>query len=68
MPPERKSKLKKKPSALKRKHPALQNMKFKKNSTGVGCLVLLDPDPIRISSGSGSETLLLFIGSCHVSL
>jgi hypothetical protein len=26
--PERKSKLQKKPSALKREHPALQNMKF----------------------------------------
>jgi hypothetical protein len=35
-PPYRTSKLQKKPSALKRGHPTLQNMNFKKNSTFVG--------------------------------
>jgi hypothetical protein len=48
------SKLQKKPSALKRGHPTLQNMNFYKFfSTIVGHFALLDPDPDS-ESGSGS--------------
>ncbi len=42
-PPETTSKLQKKPSALKREHPALQNMKFFLLLWLI--FVLLDPDP-----------------------
>jgi hypothetical protein len=54
------SKLQKKPSALKRGHPTLQNMNFYKFfSTFVGHFCHW-PDCIRIQSGSGSgsETLI----------
>ncbi len=48
-PPERRSKLQKKPSALKREHLALQNMKFLIFSILVGYVCL---------SGSGSGFLI----------
>jgi len=48
----------KKHSALKREHPALQNMKYLNFfSTFVGHYALLDPDPDS-EYGSGSETLV----------
>ncbi len=61
------SKLQKKPSALKRGHPTLKNMNFKKKFLLL-CVIfaLLDPDPDSesgsgstdpIESGSGSATL-----------
>jgi hypothetical protein len=59
------SKLKKKPSALKREHPALQTMEF------LNCLLfwvifaLLDPDP-NSEYGSGSTEMIEF-GSNPVS-
>jgi hypothetical protein len=59
---ERPSKLQKKPSALKREHPALQNMKFLNFFHFFGVIfALLDPDPIRNPGQSsyiivGSET------------
>ncbi len=50
------SKLQKKPSALKRGHPTLQNMNFYKFlSTFVGNFALLDPDPDP-DSESGSRS------------
>jgi hypothetical protein len=64
---ERTSKLKKKPSVLKREHPALQNIKFLKFFLLLWVIfALLDPNPDseygsgstdRIESGSGYETL-----------
>ncbi len=45
-PPERTFKLQKKPSALKRKHPALENMKFLNFFLLLRVIfILLDPDP-----------------------
>jgi hypothetical protein len=45
-PPQRTSKLQKKPSALKREHPALQNMKFLNFLLLLWVIfALLDPDP-----------------------
>jgi hypothetical protein len=62
------SKLKKKPSAIKREHPALQSMKFLNFFLLLWViLALLDPDPDSkygagstdlIQSGSGSETMV----------
>jgi hypothetical protein len=66
----RMSKLQKKPSALKREHPALQNMKFLHFFLLLWVIfALLDPDSeygsgstdliqLRIQSGYGSETLV----------
>jgi hypothetical protein len=59
------SQLQKKPSALKRGHPTLQNMNFYKKYLLLWVIfVLLDPDPDSgsgstdpIESGSGSATL-----------
>jgi hypothetical protein len=46
-PPLRTPKLQKKPSALKRGHPTLQNMERKKNLYFCGSFfALLDPDPL----------------------
>jgi hypothetical protein len=61
-PPERTSKLQKKPPALKRKHPALENMKYLNFFLLLWVIfALLDPNPDGstdlIESGSGSETL-----------
>jgi hypothetical protein len=64
------SKLQKKPSALKRGHPTLQNMNFQKIFLLLWVIfALLDPDQltrlnpdpirIRIQSGSGSATLMV---------
>jgi hypothetical protein len=48
------SKLQKKPSALKRGHPTLQNMNFYQFfSTFVGHFCLLDPDPDSESGSTG---------------
>jgi hypothetical protein len=54
------SKLQKKPSALKREHPVLPNMKYLNFSTFVVIFALLDPDPDSVygstdlnESGSG---------------
>ncbi len=45
-PPQRTSKLQKKPSALKRKHPELQNMKFLNFFLLLWVIfAVLDPDP-----------------------
>jgi hypothetical protein len=55
-PPYRKSKLQKKPSALKRGHPTLQNMDLKKKLIllwVIFALLALDPDPDS-EYGSGS--------------
>jgi hypothetical protein len=76
-PPKRTSKLQKKPSALKREHPALQKMKFLNFFLLLWVIfILLDPDPgpdseygsgstepdwIQIQYGSGSETLFFYI-------
>jgi hypothetical protein len=49
------SKLQKKPSALKREHPALPQEISKDFSTFVGHFALLDPDP---EYGSGSTDLI----------
>ncbi len=55
-PPQRRSKLQRKPSAFKRKHPALQNMKFLIFSYYCGSYIaLLDQDS---ESGSGSTDLI----------
>ncbi len=66
-PPKSMSKLQKKPSALKRGHPPLQNMNFYKFFLLLWVIfALLDPDPDSesgsgstdpIESGSGSATL-----------
>jgi hypothetical protein len=63
-PPKRTPKLQEKPSALKRKHPALQKMKILSFFLFFGVIfALLDPDPdpaAQINAdpcGSGSETL-----------
>ncbi len=72
-PPYRTSKLQKKPSALKREHTALQNMKFLNFFYFCGSFLpswIADPDSlygsgfvwpdwIRIQLGSGSATLIL---------
>ncbi len=59
------SKLQENPSAFKKEHPALQNIKFLYFSNLIGLFALLDPDSESgsvstdlIESGSGSETLL----------
>jgi hypothetical protein len=49
------SKLQEKPSALKREHPALQNMKFFFSIFVGNFFALLDPDP---DSKSGSTDLM----------
>jgi hypothetical protein len=55
-PPNRTSKLQKKPSALEREHPALQNMKFLKFVLFLWVIfALLGPDP---DSESGSTDLI----------
>jgi hypothetical protein len=55
-PSERTSKLQKKPSALKRKHPALQNMKFLNSFLLLWVIfALLDPDPVSDLTESGSN-------------
>jgi hypothetical protein len=57
-PPERTFKLQKKPSALKREHPALQNMKFQKKILILWFIfALLDLDPDS-GSGYGSMDLI----------
>jgi hypothetical protein len=71
-PPERTSKLQKKLSALKRKHPTLQNMQFLNFFLLLWVIFsLLDPDPGSeagsgstelIESGYGSETLVTVAG------
>jgi len=58
------SKLQKKPSALKRGHPTLQNMNFQKffyfcGSFSPSWIQINWPDWIRIQSGSGSATLMV---------
>ncbi len=64
-PPYSMSKLQKKPSALKRGHPTLQNMNFYQfffyfcGSLLPSWIRIHWPDWIRIQSGSGSETLML---------
>jgi hypothetical protein len=67
MPPQRTPKLQEKPSALKREHPALQNMKILYFFLFLWVIfALLDPDPDPATqinadpcgSGSGSETLI----------
>jgi hypothetical protein len=55
-PPERTSKLQKKPSALKREHPALQNMKFRN-------LIF----PCRCHEGRNLEWCALQINVLHIS-
>jgi hypothetical protein len=63
-PPKRMPKLQEKPTALKREHPALQNMKFLYFYLFL-CVIfaILDPDPAtQINAdpcGSGSKTLVL---------
>jgi hypothetical protein len=63
-PPKRTSKLQKKPSALKRGYPTLQNMNLKKFLLLWFIFALLDPDSESgsgstdpVESGSGSATL-----------
>ncbi len=51
------SKQQKKPPALKRKHPALQNMKYQNFSILVDQFALLDPDP-DFESVNGSTDLI----------
>jgi hypothetical protein len=67
-PPIRTPKLQEKPSALKREHPALQNMKFLYFFQFMWVIfALLDPDPNQTTQinvdpcGSGSETLVLVL-------
>jgi hypothetical protein len=74
-PPQRTPKLQEKPSALKREHPVLKNMKILDIFPFLWVIfALLDPDPDSATQinadpyrsgsgyGSGSETLV----SCHV--
>jgi hypothetical protein len=57
-PPSRKSKLQKKPSALKRGQPTLQNWNFSKKFLLLWVIfALLDPDPDS-EYGSGSTDLI----------
>jgi hypothetical protein len=60
MPPERTSKIQKKPSALKREHPAFQSIKFLNFFLLLWVIfVFLDPDPDAESGfGYGSTDLI----------
>ncbi len=72
-PPQKTSKLHEKPSALKREHPILQNMKFRNFFYFCGGVIFAlldqDPDPAdQNQCGSGSETMAIRITINNIGL